>query len=263
VLNAMVKNNYLRPVDWDEEMGFLSKYALLAGKSEYFTPDCRCFYPEGEKNWAERFTRLIQELYLTAPRRFQKLMSKLIIFLGKNRQEISPFWNVPVTPDWLKGFVSVSRILVMDIEQLKQIDFQSSGFQDSMRHEIMHILLHEQNLNLPVWLEEGTCDYFSKPVRTQHLLSLARKKPIRSFNEIEKQVNFTLLDIDGDRAINNICYQQSHNFVAYLCRKHGEDRYIDCIQKTGLRYSIHDVFPKTFGSTLEMEETLWRTALKC
>ena len=126
-----------------------------------------------------------------------------------------------------------------------------------MTHEIIHMLLGNLNISPPIWLEEGICEYFSKKDPTPTLLNLMKKKKLLAFKELEAKAAHTLLDIDNSRTDNNICYHQTHSFVAYLCESLGEDKFISWIGTLGLNSELEHDFAEYFENSLADLEQEW------
>lgn len=262
ILQQLISNNIIIDNTWDEEFEFLEKHSLITNKKIKETLNCICLYPSKENHLAGEFMQFFQELYLKLDKDIRLLNKKMILYLCKNRDEIIQFWFEPSLPDWVKAFVSHRRILVVDIDQIKDIqgygDFKSVT---GMSHEIIHIILGEMNTFLPIWAEEGLCEYFSKPDPNEKLLSLMKHKRLFSFNELELKVTHNLLDIDNTRTEENICYRQSHSFMAYLVNTFGKFEMLTCIKETGLGSDFRQTFLKKFGKTINDMEREWKIKL--
>ena len=131
-----------------------------------------------------------------------------------------------------------------------------------MTHEIIHMLLGDLNICLPIWLEEGICEYFSKKDPSPKLLNLMKKKKLFTFKELEAKANQTLLDIDNSKTDDNICYRQAHSYVAYLCEDLGEAEFIRWISTLGLNSELEHDFAEYFENSMADLEQEWFKKLR-
>jgi hypothetical protein len=257
ILQMLLRNHVLIPDTRDEELEHLNQKYSVSNKKNYETPDCLCLYASDGGYHAEKFTQFIQTLYANLNVRFKPLRQKMIIYLCEKREELAQFWFEPFLPPWINGFVALRRVLVLDIDKIRNDDWKTLRFKAGMSHEIIHMLLGNLNICLPIWLEEGICEYFSKKDPTPKLLNLMKKKKLLTFKELEAKATHTLLDIDNSKTDNNICYHQVHSFVAYLCKVLGEDEFISWMSTIGLNYELEHGFAENFGKSLAELEQAW------
>lgn len=261
-LDLMERQNLLIQDTRDEELEILEKRSLTDGKEMMESDNCICLFPAREEAFSSNFLDAIQKLYLRIDPELRHSDKKIILYLCRSRDEISRFWMEPHLPDWVTAFVSHRRILVADPACFRRIDMeQDKAFTRGMTHELIHIILGQMNVNLPVWAEEGVCEYFSKPNPDRRLLTLMARKRLFSLDELESKVRHNLLDLDNARTENNICYHQSHSFMAYLFNRFGKSGMIQCIQNTGLVTDFRQSFLKQFGLTIEEMEKEWRCGI--
>jgi radical SAM protein with 4Fe4S-binding SPASM domain len=259
ILHIFVKNNILLELTKDEELIFLEEKLAVFPKDRIDTANCICFYSLNHKKIAQRFVHAMELLYINLSPRIHPLRRHLIIYLCQDKKELTEFWFEPLVPPWIKAFIACGRILVADVNGISFV--QGPEFQQGMSHEITHILLSDFNVRLPVWLEEGLCEYFSKPDPTQRLLALMRQKPLLTFDQIEQGTKHTLLDIDNSNTRDNICYHQSHSFVLYLCQTFGEKKIFSCIKDMGLTKIFSQAFFENTDKDLKETEQKWRKRL--
>jgi len=259
IVQVLVKNNLLLELSKDEELTFLKEKISDFSKNRIDTTNCICFYPINHTETAQKFINGIELLYLDLSKKFNPLRQRLLIYLCQDKNELAEFWFEPLIPPWIKAFVACRRILVADVNEFKIID--DNGFKRGMSHEITHILLSDFNVRLPVWLEEGLCEYFSKPDPTEALRALMKKKQLLSFKELESRTMHTLLDIDNSRTQENICYHQSNSFVSCLCKTFGERKILSCITEMGLQKDFSQAFYENTNKHLDDMEREWRKIL--
>ena len=250
---TLVKNNILLELSKDEELEYLEERMSNFPKNRIDTLNCICLFPLKNNESAKKFIQSIELLYMNLSIKLKPLRQKMLIYLCQDKKELTGFWFEPLIPPWIKAFVTCRRILVADINEFKIID--DPGFKQGMSHELTHILLSDFNVRVPIWLEEGICEYFSKQNPTEKLLDLMKQKPLLSFKELESRTNHTLLDIDNSRTQENICYHQSHSFVSFFCQMFGERKILKCLKNMGLKKDFSQAFyENTDKNLIEMEK---------
>lgn len=259
IVQVLVKNNLLLELSKDEELEFLKEKTSDLSINRIDTSNCTCFHHINHTETAKKFVHAMELLYLNLSTKIGPLRQKMLIYLCQDKKELAGFWFKPLIPPWIKAFVACRRILIADINEFKIID--DPGFKQGMAHEIIHILLSDFNVRLPVWLEEGICEYFSKPDPATRLLTLMKKKQLLSFKDLESRTTNTLLDIDNSRTQENICYHQSHSFVSYLCKTFGERKILTCIKDMGLQKDFSQAFYENTNNSLNEMEKEWRKKL--
>ncbi len=251
----LVKNNILLELSKDEELEYIEERMSSFSKNRIDTLNCICLFPLKNNGSAKKFSQFIETLYLSLSTRIQPLRQKIIIYLCQDKNELAGFWFEPQIPLWINAFIASRRILVADIKGIKNMIGKKA--QPGMSHEIMHILLGEYNVRIPIWLEEGLCEYFSKQDPNVKLLELIRQKKLLSFKELEAGTRHTLLDIDNARTQENICYHQSHSFVSFICKTFGEKEILNSLKDMSLQKDFSQVFYENTGKTLDEMEKEW------
>ena len=259
ITETLVKNNIVVELSKDEELEYIEERMSSFSNNRIDTLNCICFCPSNQTETAQKFVQSMELLYLNLSTKLKPRRQKLLIYLCRDKNELAGFWFEPLLPQWIKAFVTCRRILVADINEFEIID--DPEFNKGMSHEITHILLSDFNVRLPIWLEEGICEYFSKQDPTAKLLELMKQKPLLSFKELESRANHTLLDIDNSRTQENICYHQSHSFVSYLFKTFGEKKILACIKDMGLQKDFSLTFYENTNERKNEMERKWRKKL--
>jgi len=127
-----------------------------------------------------------------------------------------------------------------------------------MAHELVHIFLGQMVCQLPIWLEEGLCEYFSKPNLEKSFFSLCNQKKIYGFNEMELLADQNLLDLDDSQVKENICYRQSHSFVSYLISLKGKKIFMACVTAIGLDSNFKIRFKEFYNRSVDDMEQEWQ-----
>ncbi|WP_300464407.1 radical SAM protein [Desulfobacula sp.] len=205
------------------------------------------------------FSDFMEDVYQSLSLKFlSPIDQKITVYTCKNREEFQEFWGPSAMPDWPDAFVFSSNLLIIDPQKIRQLDSEKKGSFKGMAHELSHIFLGQMACQLPIWLEEGLCEYFSKPDLERSFLLLCRHKKIYGFNEIEMLSRQSLLDLDDSTVKENICYRQSHSFVSYLIRLKGETYFMDCVSSIGLDSTFKIRFQKLYHRSIEDVEQEWQ-----
>jgi len=250
--------SFLIPAHIDEEVQWLEGVIGREENKIFETEHFFTYYPDGEGYLARDFTDLMEEAYrFLITKGLPHFKKKILIFICQSREQFKQFWGIAPLPEWVKAFVHLGRILVIDRQKILPIDRKSVGFLRGMAHELVHIFLNRIHTHLPAWMEEGLCEYYSRPYNDSKFKKLAREKMLYGFREMEAFVKHSLLDLDDSPVKENICYQQAHSFVYFLAVLAGEKKLIECIQATGLSKGFRPAFEQHYGRSLDDIEAEW------
>jgi len=250
--------NFLIPAHIDEEAQWLEGVIGPDESKIFETEHFFTHYPDGEGYLARDFTDLMEEAYrLLITKGLPHLKKKILIFVCESREEFRQFWGSAPLPEWVNAFVHLGRILVVDLRKMSLVNQKGAPFLMRMAHELVHVFLDQLNCHLPVWLQEGLCEYYSRPYNDSKFKKLAREKMLYGFREMESFVKHSLLDLDDSPVKENICYQQAHSFVAYLVGLQGEEGFLECLRATSLSKGFRPTFEQYYGRSLDDIETEW------
>jgi len=251
--------NFLIPTDIDEEAQLLEGVVGTKERRVFETEHFFTYYFDGEEYLARDFTELMEEAHrLLISKGFSHFKRKILILVCPSRTQFKHFWGMAPLPEWVKAFVYLGRILMVDQQKILPKYRKSAGFFRGMAHELVHIFLNQLRIHLPSWIEEGVCEYYSRPYNDSKFKKLVREKRLYGFREMEALVKHSLLDLDKSPVRENICYQQAHSFVYFITRLTGEKKFIECIRTTGLSKDFHEVFEEHYGQSLDDIELEWR-----
>jgi uncharacterized protein len=251
--------NFLVPTNVDEEAQILDTVVEIKERRVFETEHFFTYYFDCEVYLARDLTDLMEEVYrLLISKGLLPFKGKILIFLCPSRAQLKQFWGMAPMPEWVKAFVCLGRILVVDQQKIQPIYRKSAGFFRGMTHELVHIFLNQLRVHLPAWIEEGVCEYYSRPYNDSKFKKLVREKRLYGFREMEALVRHSLLDLDTSPVGENICYQQAHSFVYFITRPTGEKKFIECIRTTGLCKDFHEVFEEHYGQSLDDLELEWK-----
>jgi len=244
--------NFLIPESIDEELHWLEGMLAPNETRIFETEHFFTYYYADEGYNARYFTDLMEEAYrLLIARGLSQLRKKILILICHSREQFKQFWGNASLPGWVKIFVHSGRILVVDRKK-------TNNLLQSMSHELMHIFLRQDSSYLPVWLEEGLCEYFSQSYNHNKFRQLVLIKKLYGFKEMEALVKHNLLDLDDSLINENICYRQAHSFVAFLAELAGEKKLMECIRTTSLIRDVRSAFEQHYGLSLDSVEEKWR-----
>lgn len=257
-IGRLIDLGFLISDGFDEELDWLRKQPGPAEKREFNTEHCIMFYPDEAGPLARELSNILEALYFfLISQGLPSLKKAVLVCLCGSRKEFGQFWGAANLPDWPKAFVAKGRILVIDLQKLAKIDRSKEMFQRGMIHELVHIFINQISWKLPIWLEEGLCEYFSQPYSLNDFRRLAKEKKLYGIREIELAVEHSLLDLDRSPVFENICYWQSHSLVRYLVSLRGKDKLLQCVQETDLGQDFRTVFKNFYGYSLNDFEDEW------
>ena len=249
-ITHLLKINFLIPDSTNEDLEWLKARSDMNSIKQFETKHFLTFYSDGVDYLVRSFSDFMEDVYsFLLMKHFLFFDKKITIYICKNRDEFNEFWGSPPLPDWPKAFVFSRNLLIIDLKH--------KGSFQGMAHELVHIFLGQIVYQLPVWLEEGLCEYFSKSNFDKSFLSVCKQKKIYGFKEIELFSRNSLLDLDDSPVGENICYQQSHSFVAYLINLKGKKCFMDCIASIGLNSTFKSRFQEFYGQSVEIAEQEW------
>ena len=258
IIARLMDMHFLVSETFDEEFVWMNDQTGQKQKSKLNTDHFMTFCPDDSLTLAMELMQILEELHLhLVTRGMPPLKKAAILAMCGSREEFGRFWGDAKLPAWPKAFVTRGRILVVDIAKTERLDRTETGFQRGLLHELVHLCLNQSSWQLPVWLEEGLCEYFSQPYNQLEFMRMARKKGIYGIRELEIFAEHSLLDLDDSPVVENICYRQSHSFVHYLASLMGHAKLMKCIQKTELGKDFGSNFQEDYGRSLSGIEDEW------
>lgn len=258
-LNFLISDSINEDFEWLKSK--VDMNCIIQFRTKHFLTlysDCVDYQARGFSDFMEEvYHSICLKLFLPIDQIVQN-DQKIIIYICKGRDEFQKFWGPTTTPDWADAFVYSSNLMIVDQQKIMQLDVKNQGLFKGMAHELMHIFIGYMACQLPIWLEEGLCEYFSKPNLEKSFLSLCRQKKIYGFNEMELLAKQSLLDLDDSQVKGNICYRQSHSFASYLISLKGEKYFIACIMAIGIDSTFKIRFQEFYNRSVDDVEQEWR-----
>jgi len=258
-INLLRDLSFLIPSGIDEELDWLKKNGYLNNKSTIESEHFIGFYKKTIAHAAREITFFCDRVFVQLSRHLKYLgRYKPILYLCKSSNEFDLLFGKE-SPEWLTYFVLNKRILIVNFHLISRSDLYRSSIEESILHELTHIFLGQTGCLIPIWLEEGVCEFFSKDSfffndkgRTNFL------NKVWWFKEIELATKCNLLDIDCSTPDINFAYMQSRFFVVFIAQLIGIKQLEHWIIETGLKENCYQVFFKIVGKTLEHVEIEWR-----
>ncbi len=166
---------------------------------------------------------------------------KIKIYLFNNKNDLTYYSGAYYYPPWVGGFVNRNIYYQYTPEN-------SSNFKN-VTHELAHIYIRQENNtnNLPMWFEEGFCNYANRPNKSfpelcNELIDLMKEKKLTPFEDMS---NTSLLKYDNAPLDRNIAYVQSQSMVVYIIDKFG----MDSVKK--ILFDRYDNFNQHFEEVIE------------
>jgi len=243
---------------WIEDLDLLKNYSCTA--SEHF----RIYYGSTSDQMARGYSSCLAYAYSDLKARLPfRLRKKATAVLCASRKHFSAIWGKHHLPDWVKAFATMGCILVFDCREIDMRNTRSSATTTNIMHELVHLALFRNYIRVPLWMEEGLCEYYSRPYSDSGFRRLLKHKHVFGLQELEALPRNSLLDLDDSPGIENICYRQSHSIVAYMMNVWGEDRVIRCLNGTDLSQGIRDAIRKICSEDLDTLEERWKAEYGC
>jgi uncharacterized protein len=187
-------------------------------------------------------------------------LKKIRVYFVRNRDELRRFWGNGAMPDWVNSFVALRSILIVNSERHIPRE-RHDEYISAMMHELTHILLGQINCNIPVWLEEGLCEYFGRRYDHEVFKKKVSRTKIYTFRELEAFVETNFMEVDDSLISENICYKQAQSFVRYLTKLKGEQYLLECIKSTSPEKDFRTQFGEWYGESLDVAEKNWLRTL--
>lgn len=151
-----------------------------------------------------------------------------------------------VKQEWNEaGFFHDNNVIVVDRELLPGIGYGKDEFDGILMHELSHVFLKKLIKNkIPIWIEEGLCNYLSFPaVKPEETAELCLLSTLEDWNE------------------HGTPFAYCSYFFHILQKKHGKNK----VQQFIMALKKHDAykaFQSVFGCSLTSFEDKYRGLLK-
>ena len=255
----MQKLNFLIPECINEELEWLEKRVEINNIRKFETEHFIVFHPGSNGYQAINFSDFMERVFNFLSSKLKFFSShKVVIYICSNRKEFQNFWGDSTSPDWADAFVFSSSLIVVSRQRVNQTSLKGEGPFQGMPHELAHVFLGQLKCTLPTWLEEGLCEYLSQSQNGEVSLEKCHHKKIYGFKELELFADPSLLELDSSPVGKNICYQQSHSFVAQLMNLKGRQRFIDCIISMDISDFFRSRFKTDYGVSIERIQSKWQ-----
>jgi len=257
-ITHLVELGFLIPANTDEEAEWLKGMLPPDGWRMLQTAHFFIHHVSSEGNTARDFAGLLEKAHaLLMKRGIFHPGRKIVAVLCRSRRQFRQFWGPIPLPEWLRAFIHVGRILILDQNKTSYSERRSPGLLSAIVHELVHVFIHQDNMRLPIWTEEGICDYLSRRFDEGRFRTLAAENGVYGLREMEALALNSLFDLDDSPDWGNLCYQQAHSYVKFLVGLAGERRFITCVRSTGLNRSFRQAFREQYERDLDGIEGEW------
>jgi len=253
-LNFLVPPGIDEERQWVESRDVLKRYRCLA--SAHF----RLYY-QGRREITRSYASYLERAYTVLRSRFPlHLKRRATVVLCALEAHFSELWGERPFPEWMKAFAAMGSILVLNIREIGTAIRESPALLSIMMHELVHIALLQNYVRVPIWMEEGLCEYYSRPYSDSRFRRLLKHKKIFGLRELEMLPSNSLLELDDSPGGDNICYRQSHSIVAFMVGLWGESKFLSCIKATGFGpgKSISEIIRNMHLGQLDELEDRWQ-----
>jgi len=251
----------LLPEGVDDYITYLERTFHVAEKARIETDDFVFFYSQEDKEQVEHHKYFFEEAVSRLMKKgLVRTDKKLLVYAVMKQRDLKPFWGDAPLPKWVKAFVTGRRMLVVDISRYIA-DENSEDYIQGMMHELTHILLGLRHCHIPIWLEEGLCEYFGRAYDHESFKKIATKQPLYSFHELESLLYANFLEVDDTPIRQNMCYKQALSFTTFCINLKGRDQFLNCVWTTEEKHNFRECFHLFYDMTLDDAEKQWLETL--
>jgi hypothetical protein len=148
-------------------------------------------------------------------------------------------------------------LIVIDCSRMNQDPFTLAV---TLKHELCHLLLHStiQRPNLPLWLDEGVCQWASGG-----FTELVTGRGASSLTWAALSGSFITLDALSSRFPEDeqgitLAYEESRSIVSFIVAGFGRNGILNILQALRDGHTMKDAVPVSLGITLEDLEKRWQ-----
>lgn len=248
----------LLPIDFDEEYEWLEgqlpgDYKPLKGKQ------CVVFGREGSYPLMQTTAELIDGALdglgscIVAPPR-----QPILVVLADSDAVFSLCWSATSIQDWVTMYTGARRILLLRSRPSAGLPGDPARGSQQLRHELAHFLIGQGRFNLPIWLEEGLCEFIAKGPATEEAWKSIREAPVVRFRDVERMGAETLIDLDRRPPGANPYYLHAWAFVTSLVETLGDGCVQTLLRKTSCGVAFGQACRELLGADLSELENHWR-----
>ena len=217
-------------------MVFPPTLGVVAKKTEKMTPDIKK-YLQGIFDWP--------------------FVLKPTIILMKDSRRFQQMAQNPLTV----GFAIPKKDIVV-------IDYPRTGspnnFQNILKHELCHLLLHEHIRNVPIprWFDEGLAQWAGNGV--MDIIHDQRDALLPKAAFSNRLIPLGALNKSFPESPNAIrlAYEESRSFIGYIISTHGKTGLLKILSLMKKNIPLQNAFTKVFGTPLSKIETEWQASHK-
>lgn len=180
---------------------------------------------------------------------------QIIVYVAEAESELAALWGASTMPAWVRVFVVARRIVVVRADTARALATDTHAL-PALSHELAHVFLGENRYQLPVWLEEGVCEYLAKGLYQAAKVGAGDQAAI-CFAALEATGVAVLTDLDASPPADNPYYRQAWSFVSHLIEQYGALDFFRFLEGTVGRDDYRAVFAEVFGAALEVLEQQW------
>lgn len=149
------------------------------------------------------------------------------------------------------------NLIVLDTSRVYAKPF---SLKSTLKHELCHLLIHQNIENPPRWIDEGVCQWITGGI--DELLREDNKKVLQEAIISDNILNVRELAIFPQEKII-LAYEESKSIVEYIEKKFGKQRLLQILEYLKEGYTIDESLQKgILNTTLELQEKWMRDIKK-
>ncbi len=192
----------------------------------------------------------LEQAVARLPARLRPVVDPIAVFIAADTAGFAAATRMPADAPWaawMAGTVADS-VVVLQWPACAAVFAQGGRtrlriFEQQLAHELAHVALRQRGLRVPIWLEEGLCEWVSGAAHNNERLggALPHAEAFAAFvtactaGQQGCQPSTTLLQFSDRPVDDNPGYHLAHDLIDFLARQLGFDPLLDALLARGLR----------------------------
>lgn len=258
---ALKKDRFLVPIDIRESIEWFKQQIDFEALNKVSSKHYIIYHNKNKQILTQYLVQELETIYENLiVRGLPELKSQIIVYICNGRDEFNTFFGSTIAPESLYTFVIARSIVILDSSRINLSKTLSQGKMIELTHEIAHIFLGEMSIQLPMWFEEGFCEWSSKSITSRHT-TFIRKSGIENFQNVDTIISRSTEYTNISKKKLGILYLQSHCFFDYLAKSFGINNILKFIKSVSLSNYFFEQFSSVFKASFEDTVFRWMRSI--